>query len=200
MTVRHALDVLQLEGLIDRRRGRTGGTFVRSVPPVLELTHMEGFMPQLRERNLTVDSEVLEATTVAASAKISQALKLDHEEPVVQITRLRRVERTPLLIENSFFPAGMVPGILDEDLSQSLYQLLRTKWDLGPVRKLETITPGVASGWEQEVLGVSRNLPLLRLCRTAQTRDGDHIEYSEDVLRPDIAQLQVITTHPEREG
>ena len=26
MTVRHALDILQLEGLIDRKRGRTGGT------------------------------------------------------------------------------------------------------------------------------------------------------------------------------
>lgn len=28
MTVRHALEILENEGLIDRRRGRTGGTFV----------------------------------------------------------------------------------------------------------------------------------------------------------------------------
>ncbi|WIM72004.1 GntR family transcriptional regulator [Corynebacterium suedekumii] len=45
MTVRHALDILQLEGLIDRRRGRTGGTFVRSVPPVVELTRIEDSCP-----------------------------------------------------------------------------------------------------------------------------------------------------------
>lgn len=32
MTIRHALDILQMEGLIERRRGRTGGTFIRSLP------------------------------------------------------------------------------------------------------------------------------------------------------------------------
>ena len=35
MTVRHALDIVQIEGLIDRKRGRTGGTFVRATPPTL---------------------------------------------------------------------------------------------------------------------------------------------------------------------
>lgn len=38
MTVRHALDILEDEGLIDRRRGRSGGTYVRTVPPTLSLT------------------------------------------------------------------------------------------------------------------------------------------------------------------
>lgn len=194
MTVRHALDILQLEGLIDRRRGRTGGTFVRAVPPVIELTRMEGFVPQLLERNLAVDSEVLEAVVVPAPAKTAQALELDIDDPVFQVVRLRRVDRTPLLIENSHFPATLTPGLLEEDLTQSLYELLHRKWDLRPARKWETITPGVASGWEQAVLGVSRNLPLLRLRRTTQTENGRLVEYSEDVLRSDIAQIQVITT------
>ena len=38
MTVRHALDLLQLEGIIERKRGRTGGTFVRALPPIIDLS------------------------------------------------------------------------------------------------------------------------------------------------------------------
>ncbi|AGF73252.1 transcriptional regulator [Corynebacterium halotolerans YIM 70093 = DSM 44683] len=193
MTVRHALDILQLEGLIDRRRGRTGGTFVRSVPPVVELTRIEGLMPQLRERNLTVESEVLTAARIPAPAHVAQALGLEADDPVLHLIRLRRVEGTPLLLENSFLPEHLVPGLLDEDLTGSLHDLVRDGWGLRPVRKWETITPGIASGWEQETLGVTRNLPLLRLTRTVESDRGDIIQYSEDALRSDIAHIQVVT-------
>ena len=193
MTVRHALDILQLEGLIDRRRGRTGGTFVRSVPPVVELTRIEGFMPQLHERDITVTSEVLEAGLVPAPGTVAQALGIERDEPAFQLPRLRTVDNTPLLLENSWFPAALVPGLLDEDLTGSVYELLHRKWDLAPVRKAETITPGIASGWEQSILRISRNLPLLRINRTAETARGVVIEYSEDALRSDVAQIQVIT-------
>ena len=50
MTVRHALDILEVEGLIDRRRGRSGGTYVRTVPPTLSLTNKDNIVTQLRER------------------------------------------------------------------------------------------------------------------------------------------------------
>ncbi len=83
--------------------------------------------------------------------------------------------------------------MLGADLSRSMYELLDAQWDLRPVRKTETIIPGVASGWEQQFLGVTRNLPLLRISRTAYTADNLPIEYSEDVLRSDIAHIRVVT-------
>lgn len=199
MTVRHALDVLQLEGLIDRRRGRTGGTFVRSIPPVVELTRMEGFMPQLQERNLNIDCRVLRTELVTAPTAVSQALDLDGDEKVFQVVRLRLVDDTPLLIENSYLPALLVPGLLEEDLGGSLHDLFQSRWGIHPVRKWETITPGVASGWEQETLGITRSLPLLRLTRVTQSDQGEYVEYSEDVLRSDIANIQVVTDGPARE-
>lgn len=200
MTIRHALDVLQLEGLIDRRRGRTGGTFVRSIPPVVELTRMEGFIPQLRERNLDVESRVLHSELIQAPAPISQALELDGDRKVFQVVRLRLVDNTPLLIQNAYFPERLVPGLLQEDLGGSLYDLLQQRWGIHPARKRETITPGVASGWEQEALGITRSLPLLRLMRVTQNDRGEYIEYSEDVLRSDIANIQVVTDNgPERQ-
>ncbi|MDO5669076.1 MAG: GntR family transcriptional regulator [Corynebacterium sp.] len=193
MTVRHALDILQLEGLIERRRGRTGGTFVRSVPPVVELTRMEGLMPQLREHGLEVSSEILESNLCRAGQVVAEALGIGVNDPVFQIVRVRSVNAVPLIVESSYFPSFRVPGMLDADLSRSMYELLDAEWDLRPVRKSETIIPGVASSWEQEILGITRNLPLLRISRTASTADGQPIEYSEDVLRSDIAHIRVVT-------
>ncbi len=193
MTIRHALDILQMEGLIERRRGRTGGTFIRSLPPVVELTCMEGIIPQLRAHGLEVDSEVLESGLVPAGPVVAEALGLLVGEKVVQLVRLRSARDTPLIVETTYFPAALVPGMLDHDLSGSLYELLDATWDLRPVAKTETLVPGVASSWEQNVLGVTRSLPLLRICRTATTRDGVPVEYSEDVLRSDIAHIRVVT-------
>ncbi|GAB3698363.1 GntR family transcriptional regulator [Corynebacterium nasicanis] len=193
MTVRHALDILQMEGLIERRRGRTGGTFIRSIPPVVELTRMEGLMPQLREHGLEVSSEIVESDLRRAESAVAEALGIAVGDPVFLIVRLRCVNDTPLIVESSHFPCFRVPGMLEADLSRSMYELLDTQWDMRPVRKSETIIPGVASAWEQQTLGVTRNLPLLRISRTAYTADDQPIEYSEDVLRSDIAHIRVVT-------
>lgn len=193
MTVRNALDMLQLEGLIERRRGRRGGTFVRSAPPTVEMSRMEGFMPQLRDRDFAVSSQVVTAELRAAPAKVSQALHLAEQAPVFQVIRLRSVDGRPMLIEYSYFPADLVPGMLDHDLSQSLYELLESEWSLAPVRKWETIEPSAATGWEQDLLRVGRSLPLLRLSRVAQSACGKLVEYSDDVIRTDVATIQVVT-------
>lgn len=193
MTVRHALDILQLEGLIERRRGRTGGTFVRDNPPVVELTRMENLGPQLRDRGSEVRCEVLEATATVADTRISEKLRIDEGAPVYRVLRLLIVDDVPLTIEDTCFPAELLPGLLNRDVSCALYHLLESGWGIRPVRKSETITPGVASSREQQLLKVTRNLPLLRISRVAYDADGVPVEYSEDVMRSDIANIRVVT-------
>lgn len=196
MTVRHALDVLQMEGLIERRRGRTGGTFVRSAPPVVELTRMEGVLPQLRQLGMTVGCEVHRAMTVPAENSVAEALRIDPGAPVFRIVRVHSVEGTPMVIEKTHFPEERVPGLLDADLSGHMYELLGSRWNLRPVHKAETIIPGVASAWEQEVLGITGNQPLLRICRNTTTGDGVPLEHAVGVLRSDVARIRVVTGVP----
>ncbi|WP_394284391.1 GntR family transcriptional regulator [Corynebacterium sp.] len=193
MTVRHSLDVLQIEGLIDRRRGRTGGTFVRIVPPLLELTRLDGFLPQLRDRGQTVTSHVLIAEETTASPTVATRLALRNGDPVHRLMRVRRVDDVPVLIEESFIPRTLFPDLLDGDLSFSLPDLLAA-YDRRPIRKEEAVAPSVATALEQERLELTRNLPLLRITRTSFDASGAIVEYSEDTLRSDVARVQVVTT------
>ncbi|QGU05346.1 GntR family transcriptional regulator [Corynebacterium comes] len=193
MTVRNALDVLQQEGLIERRRGRSGGTFVRSIPMIVDLSCMEGVVQQLRKEGREMAAEVLEVSRVSAAPCVAAALNLRTGDPVYHLARVGSVDNTPLIIENSYLPAELVPGLLEEDLRQSMPELLDTRWNLRPARKSETILPGLADDEEGKILGVNRDLPLLRIYRTTSTDDGAPVEYSRYVLRPDLAHVRVVT-------
>lgn len=189
MTVRHALDILQLEGLIDRRRGRTGGTFVRVEPPLIELTNMHGLYQQLRQTGTTIDSEIITVATEAPDTVTAAALG---DGPVHRVLRLRRIDDVPFAIEDSYFPAELFPDLPGRDLAHGLYNLLD---ELGhrPVTKRETLQPAVADAEEQRQLGVSRTTPLLRLERRASDASGRVVEYSRDVLRTDVVRIEIVS-------
>lgn len=193
MTVRQALDQLQLDGMIGRKRGRTGGSFVLGNRPIVELTNSGGFIPQLRARGHEVVSKVLIAEEIPSRKMVAARLQLAKGDPVVRVVRLQRVDGTPILLEDSYFPATLVPGMLDQDLSRSIYDLLGNQWPLAPVLKKDTIAPGVATPFEQEHLGVGTSMPLLRIHRVIEAAGNQLVGYSEDVLRTDAASIQVVT-------
>ena len=74
MTVRHALDILEDEGLIDRRRGRSGGTYVRTVPPTLSLTKKDSIATQLRERGHEITVRVVSVNKTHVPKHVAAAL------------------------------------------------------------------------------------------------------------------------------
>lgn len=193
MTVRQALDQLQMDGVIGRKRGRSGGSFILGNRPVVELTHRRGILPQLDAQGHAVMTEVLAVEEFDAPATLAAKLRVPHREPVVRIVRIHHAANTPVLISASHFPVHLVPGITDMDLKGPLSELLYRHWALRPARKEETLAPGVATPFEQEHLGVGTAMPLLRIQRTSELHNHRVLEYSEDVLRSDTATVRVST-------
>lgn len=192
MTIRHALDLLQMEGLIDRRRGRTGGTFVRTVPPMLELTRMEGINRQLEGLEIEQSYRELSRAFVPAPHQVAEALGVETGEEVFQVEVLRLIGDTPALIE-SMFVSSEYDSITDHlDLSSidALSVLLGKSID----RREDVITPGAATENEREILEVSGGAQLLRLMR--KTFVGDEVvAFSYLAIRPDTMQVKVVTAN-----
>ncbi|AZA09042.1 GntR family transcriptional regulator [Corynebacterium pseudopelargi] len=195
-TIRKALELLESDGLIVRRQGRGGGTFVQAKPPQVDLNEMSGFMPQLRLKGLSVASELLSASLDYATATHAEQLAVPLRSPVFRIVRLRRVEGVPLLIEDSVFPATAFPELLKEDLTQSLYELLDRRFHRAPHSKREVIVPATANAWQRERLQLLKKELVLRIMRTAYDAEGIPIEYSVDVLRRDVGRVRVATNQP----
>lgn len=194
MTLRHALSELAQRGLVIRTVGRSGGTFVAEPKLEQDLTVLAGFSERLRKHGLVAGARVLAAAEVAASPAASAALGIGVGHPVYEVRRLRLAGGEPILIEHSLFPAQRCPGLLDNRLDGSLYELLEERFGLRPHRARESLEPVTAGVREAEALGVPEGAPLMLVERTAYAKTGLPLEFARDLFRGDRTKLVVWTS------
>lgn len=187
MTLRQALARLELDGVLVRVPGRSGGAFVAEPRADCDLTGVAGFTEQLRRAHPRARTRVLTARTVPAPAPVAAALGLAAGEPVHEVMRVRSAGRSPVALERSFLPA--LPGLLEEDLSGPLHALLAGKYDLAPRSMLEHLDPVVATAEEAAELGIEPGAPLMRIERTARAAGGTPVEHARDLFRPDRVRI-----------
>jgi len=176
MTVRQALQSLEARGLLRRAIGRNGGSFVAR--------------PKL-ERNLGTFSglsEQLARQGVAAGARVLSAGEVDG---AVEIVRVRLADDEPFAVERSSFPADRFRGLLDRDLTGSLYELLG---DAAPVRAVERIEPVLADADDAAALGLRVGAPLMLVDRVAYDDAGLVVETARDVFRGDRTRIVAWTS------
>lgn len=191
MTLRQALAALESQGVLVRVPGRSGGAFVAEPRVDCDLTGLAGFTEQMRRAHLTAEARILAAVTVPAPAGVAAALELGPRDRVHQIARVRSAGGSPVALERSFFPAGRLPGLLEQDLAGSLYELLGERYDLAPRTALEHLDPVIATQEDAAELGIEPGTPLMRIERTAYTADGVPVEYARDLFRPDRVRISV---------
>jgi len=165
MTVRQALDSLARRGLVERGVGR--GTFVKSARPEIALDGPLGLTAQLAAQGRSAEARVLLAA-------------VEGEE--LHVRRLRTTGGQPLVLEDSWLPARRFPGLLERDLTGSLYELMRAEYGLGPVRAVERIAAVAARDEQAAALGVRTGTPLMLVERTAFAADGE-VERARDLHR-----------------
>ena len=178
---------------MERRSGRTGGTFVREPRIECDLTGMAGFTEQMRRAHVRAGARVVSAGTVPANAKVAAALSVQRGAPVYEIVRVRTARREPLAIERSHFPVGPFPDLLDHGLSGSIYTLLTRTYGQRPTAAAETLEPVSAREDEADLLRVEVGSPLMLITRTAFTTAGLAVEFARDLFRPDRIKISLET-------
>ena len=193
MTLRQALATLEGKGTVERKSGRTGGTFVREPRIECDLTGMAGFTEQMRRAHVRAGARLVSATVVAANAKVASALAVQRGEPVYEIVRVRTARREPLAMERSYFPVAPFPGLLDHSLSGSIYALLTREFGQRPTAASESLEPVIARTDEAGLLNVEPGSPLMLITRTAYTTAGLAVEFARDLFRPDRIRVSLQT-------
>jgi GntR family transcriptional regulator len=199
MTLRQALDGLERRGLLVRRVGRRGGTFVAGPKLERDLTVFSGLSDELRRQGRAAGARVLAADVVAAGRAASAALALAPGEPVYEIARVRLADDEPVALEHTIFPAARFPGLLEDPLEGALYDLLRERYDDAPQRAVERLEPTLARPDEAAALEIEAGAPLMLVERVAYAADGVPIEFSRDLFRGDRTRVVVwVSKPPER--
>jgi GntR family transcriptional regulator len=184
MTVRQALASLAARGLVERGVGR--GTFVRRGPRVVhDLTRVSGFTEEAERQGLAPGARIVEARERPAPDHVADALGIEPDAPVLRIQRVRLAGNRPVATEDTWLPAARFPGLLGEDLSGSVYALMRTSYGLGPVSATERFEPVPARSYEAQALDVEEGTPLMLVERIAYAADGTAVEFACDRHRGD---------------
>ena len=176
-TVRSALVPLSRAGILERRTGRAGGTFIKSGVVERNVAELSGLPHRLKQGgHSTAHSQVLSTALRAATDLEANRLAIDHGAQLVVIQRLRYANGFPLSIDRAHFPADRVPDLLEQPLGGSIYDLLALRYDLVPSASTETIEVVNANPREAAWLEIPTRTPLLSMTRVTCDADGQPFE------------------------
>lgn len=191
MTVRQALGALERDGLLRRVVGRAGGTFVQERRVERRAAGLAGLSAELRRQGLAAGARVLSAGVRPCGRATAAALGLVPGEPVLVVARIRLADGKPLALERSSLPDHRFPGLLELDLTGSLYELMRAAYGVAPARSTERLEATAARAAEARALAVRPGTPLLLVERVAFAADGTPLEFARDRFRGDRTRIVV---------
>jgi GntR family transcriptional regulator len=190
-TVRGALADLERSGTIIRARGRSGGIFVAQRKVERDLTSLAGLPAYLRRQGFQSDARVISTATIAAPDDVASGLGIAPGALVHEVVRVRLADGDPISLERASFPAERFPGLLDNALSGSLYDLFEREYGIVPDQAEERLEVVEAGATEARLLDIPRRASLLSVSRTAWDGDGVPFEVSRDLFRGDRVRIVV---------
>ncbi|MDX1872214.1 GntR family transcriptional regulator [Mycolicibacterium sp. 120266] len=190
-SLRQVLAALEEAGLVHRVIGRAGGIFISHGQVERNLADVVGVPAFLAHQGYIAGTRVLSTKIGIPDHATQHALKLGPTDYVVEVQRVRLADGSPISLEHAQFPADTVPGLLEQPLRGSLYEILESEYGLTAGRAVERIEAVSATDDEAALLGIKSKAALLLITRVTHDQNGTPYEYSRDLFRGDRTALSV---------
>ncbi|EUJ31233.1 GntR family transcriptional regulator [Listeria floridensis FSL S10-1187] len=179
MTMKKALEVLVLEGLLYRKRGH--GTFIiKSALDVdrLQIHNQEvnGFTKLLKGQK--VDTKVIRFEVIFPDDTIAERLNIEKEAPVYDILRVRSIASDPYVIEHTYMPVHVIPGLTKQVLEGSIYTYIETELGQKIASSYKQIRADKPNEIDKEYLNCQADDPVMEVEQTVYLNNGVAFEYS----------------------
>ncbi|MDU2491216.1 GntR family transcriptional regulator [uncultured Clostridium sp.] len=194
MTVKKSLDLLVAEGLIVKRRG--SGTFIKDITE----KEIHGIIDKKQFSGLTnnnlghkVTSKVLDFKVINADKEVADILKIEEGDFIYFIHRVRYVDNDPMVIERTYMPLSIIPGIKMTDIEGSIYSYIKGKLGLKIQSAHSTIRARKSEELDRKYLKLTEYEPIIEVERVAYLESGKAFEYSFARHRYDKYEFKTIT-------
>ncbi|MHB1711327.1 MAG: GntR family transcriptional regulator [Acidimicrobiales bacterium] len=181
-TVREAVRHLQVEGLLERRRGK--GSYITTNRIEQPLGTLYSLFRSVEARGLVQESVVrfLEERRDDAAATI---LGYGSDEPLVYLERVRFADRQPIALDCSWLPSRVARSLLDVDFRHTaLYEELADRCGIRLDTGWERIRPVFPDRSQRELLRVGAREAAFAIERVAFA-EGRPVEWRHSVVRGD---------------
>lgn len=179
VTIRQALTKLELEGYIDKMRGK--GTFIKASP---SLVIQDLVIPQIGTLRKTdiISANIVMKETLGASPIVQNNLRIKSSEKVVYLTRLFLKDGRTIGISKVWFPSSKVPGIAQCPLeNNSITDTLQNRYKVR-FSSIENFIESISMDAETaHLLNTASQSPGLKICTVYFDGSGAPVEYAETI-------------------
>lgn len=191
ITVRRALGDLVREGYLYTVPGK--GVFVEAREHPYELNALLSFSAAARSRGLVPASRPLEARVLPASSSLARQLQVPAGTEVVSLRRLRLLDGVPVMLQHSWLPHALCPGILECAPEQlSLYTELSERYGLVLAWGRTVLSARLATDEECELLELAAPTAVLTVDQVTFARGDKPVELSISVYHPERYPLSIV--------
>ncbi|PKG23161.1 GntR family transcriptional regulator [Niallia nealsonii] len=179
MTMKKALDVLVMEGLLYRKRGH--GTFIVKSAIDNKLVNVgtgESLGLTNLLKNKKIESKIVLYEVMFPNEEVASHLSITTKTPVYHIVRLRIVDGEPYVLEDTYMPSDLISGLTEEILHFSIYQYIKEKLGLTIAGSHRKIRACKSNELDQQYLNCASDDPILEVEQVSYLNTGTPFEYS----------------------
>jgi len=173
ITVRQALRDLHGEGLVFSVQGK--GTFVSKPKAMQNVQRLQGFGEAMVPQGYEASTRVISVQEVRPLQEIAEALGCKQSDLVVELKRVRYLNREPISIDHSFYPPEIGRPLMGRDLTQDIFPLLENEFDIALSFADLRIEAALASASEEQYLNYPVDSPILKIRRLVLAQAGQPV-------------------------
>ncbi len=189
-TVRKVLAELKNLGKIYKVKGL--GSFVQKPKLELDIAKYLSFGRMIREKGLTEQIEVIKREIVDFDPKILNGFEAKNpSSKVININRIRSIDREPLAIERLFFNADLCGPMFEKAEDSLIYDFLVEDLKINFAHIDEYLEPICLSSRDASLLNVKTQSPALMITKVSYNPRDIWLEYSKTTIRGDKCRYHV---------
>lgn len=188
--MRQAIKELQNQGYLTTKKGM--GTFIAK-PKIITgfVQNLVGFYEDFTKHGFIVTTNIEQIKVEPVSPSIADMLRIVVGEPVIILSRLRKLNNEPSVYVTTYILQILCPQLLKADLeNKSLYTFLE-KCGLEIHMGHRYIGVSLANEHEASLLNIEVGLPLIELNSVTYLKDGRPLEYFHALHRGDRTKFEV---------
>lgn len=192
-TIRQAIALLKLEGLLRVDRGR--GMFVAEKTIRYPIGKRVRYNQALKAQGRQGRYEFMRTIEVPADASVAKHLEIKQSEPVALIEVLGFADTEPIIVSTSYFPLKLFPDLLSPENIEllqeikSISKLMEKLYNCDHIRRSTSVSARLIQSQDARLLQVAQNQPILLVESINLNQTGDVIEYGVTRFRADKVQL-----------
>ncbi|GAA3964619.1 GntR family transcriptional regulator [Allohahella marinimesophila] len=183
ITVRQALRDLHAEGLVFSSQGK--GTFASKPKAMQDVKHLEGFAEAMTAKGYEASARLISIRETRPSKDVETQLEIGPKEDVVEVVRVRYLNREPVSVDTSWFPMAVGKKLFSRNLAGDIFPLLENLLQVRLGRADVSLEARPADADIAKLLEMEPGSPIMWVQRLTRDANDRPIDYEYLAVRGD---------------